>query len=135
MHLISALVKRTHYRTIVSHLSFLRQTNLLSPIQVLFNVHFMLMKYSNELVHRFIFRFFMLGTFPSQPQQSMQSFSPFGTTSPINGAIGAQQNPFSSPASSLQTGNGADKQFNLFNSEPNLASGAFGQTTVSTQLM
>lgn len=77
----------------------------------------------------------MLGTFASQPQQPIQSFSPFGTTSPINGAVSAQRNPFSTPTSSLQTGNGADKQFNPFTSEPSLASGGFGQTTVITQLM
>ncbi|XP_057806574.1 zinc finger CCCH domain-containing protein 16 isoform X2 [Salvia miltiorrhiza] len=75
------------------------------------------------------------GTFPSQPQHSIQSFSSFGTTSSNNGAISAQRNPFSTPVSLSQTGNGDYKQLNLFTNDPNSAFSAIGQTTTSTQLI
>ncbi|XP_042049693.1 zinc finger CCCH domain-containing protein 46-like isoform X3 [Salvia splendens] len=75
------------------------------------------------------------GSFGIQPQHSPQSFSPSGTTSSNNGAISAQQNPFSTPASLPQTGNGAGKQLNFFTNEPISASSSIGLTNTSTQLI
>ncbi|KAL1532942.1 zinc finger CCCH domain-containing protein 16-like [Salvia divinorum] len=76
------------------------------------------------------------GAFGIQPLHSIQSFSPFGTTNSNNGAISAQQNSFSSPASLPQTGNGAGKQLNFFTNEPISASSGIGLTNnTSTQLI
>ncbi|XP_047968197.1 zinc finger CCCH domain-containing protein 16 isoform X2 [Salvia hispanica] len=75
------------------------------------------------------------GSFGIQPQHSTQSFSPFGTTNSNNGAISAQQNPFSTPASLPQTGNGAGKQLNFFTNEPISASSGIGLTNTTTQLI
>ncbi|KAG6430229.1 hypothetical protein SASPL_108292 [Salvia splendens] len=72
------------------------------------------------------------GSFGIQPQHSSQSFSPSGTTSSNNNA---QQNPFSTPASLPQTGNGAGKQLNFFTNEPISASSSIGLTNTSTQLI
>lgn len=74
------------------------------------------------------------GSFPSQPQQSIQNPFSFGTTTTSNGAISAQQNPFSTFAVSSQTGNVADKQLNFFTNEPTSASSAIGQSTTSIKL-
>ncbi|KAG6389025.1 hypothetical protein SASPL_150466 [Salvia splendens] len=75
------------------------------------------------------------GAFGIQPQHSTtQSFSPFGTSS-NNGALSAPQNPFSTPASLPQTGNGPGKQLNFFTNEPITASSAIGLTNTSIQLI
>ncbi|KAL3830089.1 hypothetical protein ACJIZ3_018891 [Penstemon smallii] len=73
----------------------------------------------------------------SQPSSMFQMKNlPFNSSEgPNSSTIGAQKNPFSTFTNSSQVGNLANNQLNFVSNLPSSASSAFGQSSMSTQLI